>query len=396
MQETNMRKIAASVLTTLVAGLGSGCALAADGDGTLKIGGALRARYDYTFDNPQNVSKLSLDTFRLDVNYDSPGLYGSAQYRFYGGAYPYDYTSQVGRINFPAFAWLGYKLSEQTRVVAGLQQLPFGLMPYASSTFYQTLVNNIGLEDVHDLGVKVQHQWGAMDFQFGFYPRDGGSWAGTSRDGARYSVNVARADTGLAGGSSNQERNIMLGRWAYTLSGTGAERSEVGVSLLHSTLHNVDTGEDGNRAAYALHYAGSVGGLGILAEAGRQRMSPRNTSAQGNGSVSFGAFDGTFNVAAKGRFYSAEINYLLPGSFAAINTIKPYLNYSLFTKDQAGFKDSQRMIAGASFNAGPFFVYTEMRWGKNDPYTGDYANGAAAGGEDVWKKAFYANIGYYF
>ena len=90
MQETNMRKIAASVLTTLVAGLGSGCALAADGDGTLKIGGALRARYDYTFDNPQNVSKLSLDTFRLDVNYDSPGLYGSAQYRFYGGAYPYD------------------------------------------------------------------------------------------------------------------------------------------------------------------------------------------------------------------------------------------------------------------------------------------------------------------
>lgn len=50
----------------------------------------------------------------------------------------------------------------------------------------------------------------------------------------------------------------MLGRWAYTLSGTGAERSEVGVSLLHSTLHNVNTGEDGNRAAYGELIVGKV------------------------------------------------------------------------------------------------------------------------------------------
>lgn len=43
-------------------------ALAADADGQLKIGGALRARYDHSFDNAQNVSKLSFDTFRIDLN----------------------------------------------------------------------------------------------------------------------------------------------------------------------------------------------------------------------------------------------------------------------------------------------------------------------------------------
>ncbi len=86
----------------------------------------------------------------------------------------------------------------------------------------------------------------------------------------------------------------------------------------------------------------------------------------------------------------------MPGSYGPVSGITPYLNYSVFTKDKSGFKDSQRVIAGAHFSAGPLYIYTEMRWGRNDPYTGDYTNGAAAGGDDRWKKVFYANIGYYF
>ncbi|MBS0348096.1 MAG: hypothetical protein JSR69_16735 [Proteobacteria bacterium] len=367
-----------------------------DSAGKLKIGGALRARYDYTFDNANNVSKLSFDTFRIDVNYDSPTLYGAAQYRFYGSAYPYDYTKEVGRINFPTFAWLGYKVSEDTRVVAGLNQIPFGLLPFVSSTFYQTLVNNIGLEEVYNLGIKLQHKSGAWDMQLGFYPRDGGNWAGTSKDGDRYSVNVVHADNSLSGGSNNRERNQLVGRAAYTFQHSDSARSELGVSALHSTLHNADTNEDGSRNAYALHYGGKFGAFGVMAEAGRQNMTPRNPSATGDRTVTFGAYDGSFNVAAKGNFYSAEASYVLPWSFKAVSNITPYLNYSTFTKDDAGFRNSQRVIAGASFTAGPLFIYTEMRWGKNDPYTGDYANGAAAGGDNVWKKAFYANIGYYF
>ncbi len=373
-----------TVLVGIIAAVGNVSAQAADGDGQLKIGGALRARYDYTFDYAQNVSKLNFDTFRIDVNYDSSTFFGSAQYRFYGGAYPYDYTSQVGRINFPAFAWLGYKTSDSTRVVVGLNQMPFGLLPYASNTFYQTLINNVGLEDVHNLGAKVLYKSGSVDLQFGF-----------SKNGARYSVNVVDADSGVAGGSRNRERNIMVGRLAYALQHSANASSELGISALHSTLHNADTDDNGHRNAYALHYGGKFGPLGVLAEAGRQSMSPRNPAAD-NGSVTFGAFDGTFNVASKGDFYSAEVSYALPWVAGPVNQITPYLNYSAFIKDKSGFKNSERFIAGAHFNAGPLFVYTEMRWGKNDPYTGDYVNGAAAGGDDVWKKVFFANIGYYF
>ncbi|WP_418646862.1 hypothetical protein ACNQFN_14750 [Thauera butanivorans] len=106
----------------------------------------------------------------------------SAQYRFYGSAYPYGYTSRIGRINFPEWAWVGYKLGDDTRVVAGINQIPFGVLPYVSSTFYQTMVNAIGLEDVHNLGIRLQHTAGPLDVQLGFYPTDGGNWSGTSRD----------------------------------------------------------------------------------------------------------------------------------------------------------------------------------------------------------------------
>jgi hypothetical protein len=385
-----------AALAGLLIALGNGHVQAAEEDGQLKIGGALRARYDYSFDNDPNISKLSFDTFRIDVNYDSSTFFGSAQYRFYGGAHPYAYTDQIGRINFPAWAWIGYKVGQDTRVVAGINQVPFGLLPYVSSTFYQSLVNIIGLEDVHNLGAKVQHKFGPLDVQVGFYPKDGGDWAGTSRDANRYSVNVVKADSYLTDGSDNKERDLFVGRVAYKFEHGQDASSELGISALRSTLHNEDTDDDGTRKAYAVHYGGKFGALGILAEAGLQNMSPRNPSVVGNDTVTFGAYDGSFNVASKSKFYSAEVNYALPWTVGPVSGITPYLNYSVVTKDKSGFKDSQRVIAGAHFSAGPLFIYTEMRWGRNDPYTGDYVSGAAAGGEDKWKKAFYANIGYYF
>ena len=364
--------------------------------GKLKLNGAIRARYDYSFDYAENISKLSFDTFRLGLEYDSPTLFGAAQYRFYGGAFPYDNTRQIGRINFPVFAWLGYKLDDKNRIIAGLNQIPFGLLPYTTAAFYQSMVNAIGLEDVHNFGARYMLQTGPLDVQVGFYPVDGGDWAGTSRDAARYTVNAVHADQSLAGGSNNRERNMLVGRLAYTLQQTERARNELGISGLYSTLHNADTNRNGHRTAYAAHYAGQFAALGVRAEVGRQNMSARNPAAVGNSMITFGAYDGSYNVAAKGNFLSAEISYELPWTLGPINKVTPYLNYSAFMKDRSDFRDSRRLIAGAHFNAGPLFIQTELRFGRNDPMTGDYSNGAAAGGDGKLKRVFYANIGYYF
>ncbi len=367
-----------------------------DADGAWTFGGAIRARYDYRSYTDPTVSRISLDVIRVKANYDSSSWFAAGQYRFYGGAYPYDYTNEVGRINFPEFAYVGFKFSPEHRIVAGLNQVPFGLLPYASSTFYETIANVVGLEDVHNLGVKYQYTSGPLDLQLGFYPRDGGDWAGTSRDSNRYSVNVVDADSFVAGGSNNEERNLWVARAAYTFAHSEHSSSEVGLSAMHSTLRNRDTREDGERDAYALHYLGKFDRFGVMAEVARQDMAPRNPVAVGEDTVTFGAFDGSFNVASKGTVYSVDLSYAVDWKWRFISDVKPYVNYSIYAKDKSGFEDSERLLAGVQFAAGPLYIYTEYRLGRNDPYTGDFTQGAAAGGDDEWKRSLYMNVGYYF
>ncbi|MBI1905000.1 MAG: hypothetical protein HYS20_01975 [Rhodocyclales bacterium] len=367
-----------------------------DVDGAWTFGGAIRARYDYRPYADPSVSRISLDVIRVKANYESSSWFAAGQYRFYGGAYPYDYTNDVGRINFPEFAYAGFKFSPEHRIIAGLNQVPFGLLPYASNTFYETMANVVGLEDVHNLGVKYQYKSGPLDLQLGFYPRDGGNWTGTSSDSNRYSVNVVDADGYVTGGSNNEEQNLWVARAAYTFSHSERASSEVGLSAMHSTLRNRDTREDGDRDAYALHYLGQFDRFRVMAEVARQDMAPRNPGAVGMDTVTFGAFDGSFNVASKGTLYSVDLSYDVDWKWRFISDVKPYVNYSVYAKDKSGFKDSERLLAGVQFTAGPLYIYTEYRLGRNDPYTGDFTQGAGAGGENKWKRSLYMNFGYYF
>lgn len=365
-------------------------------DGKWRIGGAVRTRYDYVKNNQQDaISYFGIDTARLEADYTSSSWFGSMQYRFYGRFYPYQYENNFGRINFPVFAWAGYKFTPEHSLVAGINMIPFGL-PYDSSAFYQTLVNVGGLEDVHNLGIKYQYKQDNVYVDLGFYPRDGGNWSGTTEDSARYTVNVVKTGNELDNGTNNRERNQWVGRLGYVFHHAEKMRSEFGVSALYSSLRNSDTHQSGRRRAYALHYAGQYDAFGVMAQYARQNMSPRNPNGTSNDHVSFGAFDGAFNVAAKGDLYSLELNYTVPWSNEWIKDIKPYLSYSAFDKDVSTFKTSQRVIAGVQFANGPIFTYLEMRWGRNDPYTGDFTDGLAAGGSDAWNRAIHANIGYYF
>jgi len=175
---------ATSVVLALGALSGALPAQAADDSSGWKLGGAIRARYDYT----STASNLQFDTAWVSLNYDSPTWFGASQYRFY------QYYGHLGDTNYLTFGYVGYKIDDKQRVLAGLQQVPFGLLPYFGTTFYETIANPLGLEDVHNLGFKYQYQDDRWNVQAGFYPRDGGNWTGHSADSARYSVNLVQAD----------------------------------------------------------------------------------------------------------------------------------------------------------------------------------------------------------
>jgi len=359
----------------------------------LDIGGAVRARFDY--DPDRDIQKLSFDTFRIDVNYKSDTWIGSAQYRFYGESYPYDYTDSIGDVAFPSWAWVGYKFDEAQQVHVGINQVPFGLQPYFGTTFFEGLGNVVGLEDVHNLGVKYINDSPEWNLQAAYYATDGGQWEGTSRGGKSYSTNVADADDYVADGSDNSEKNMVVLRLARKLT-LGDWTSEAGGSFLTSTLENQDTGNDGRRTAFAAHYMGKNGPWGVQLQAARQQMTPENAGT--NKVVTFGGYDGTFNVAAKGNLYVGELSYDLPGTYWLVSGVRMYGNYSLFDKSESSFKDSQRFIAGTSFSFKDLWIAVEWLHGKNDPYIGgsSYTQSLGTGGSNQWENQLYTNIGYYF
>jgi len=360
----------------------------------LNLGGAVRARWDY--DPDRDIQKFGLDTVLLSAIYKSDTWIGDAQYRFYGRSYPYQYTKDYGDIQFAKFAWVGYKFNPDQQVQVGLNTVPFGLQPYFGSTFYETLGNVIGLEDVQQVGAKYVQQSGDWNLQAGYYLHPAWQGKGTSH-GVSYSSIVSQADSYVADGSDNKERNTLVLRVAKALD-LGPWKSEIGLSGLTSTLENRDTDNDGRRNAAAVHYLGKNGPWTVQLQAARQQMSPRNPGSEEL--VTLGGYDGTYNVASRGNLYVADLSYDVAGKylFDQISEVKLYANYSGFDKSASGFKTSERVILGTSFGLSKLWIATEWIFGKNDPYIGgsSYAQSLGAGGTNQWENQLYMNIGYYF
>ncbi|NBA93601.1 hypothetical protein [Pseudomonas sp. R5(2019)] len=392
MRLLDRRTFTAALLLPVLATLGTP-AFAVPINENLDIGGAIRARVDY--DPDQDLEKISFDTFFLTATYTSSSWIGATKYRFYGDAYPFKHTNKIGAISFPEYAWVGYRFNESQQVQAGLNKIPFGLQPYFGSTFFETLGNVIGLEDIQDLGIKYIQHSGDWNLQAGYYLRPIDQGQGTSRGGRTYSTSVAKADSYVENGSNNQERDIVVARLARNFK-LGDWQSEIGVSALTSTLENRDTHDSGRRNAQAVHYLGKNGPWGVQLQAARQDMQPRNPGS--DQLVTFGSYDATFNVAAKGNLYVADLSYDIAGKYGWFSGIKLYGNYSAFDKSEQGFDDSERFIVGTSFSLLDLWIAVEWLHGKNDPYIGgsSFTQSLGAGGSDQWENQLYANIGYYF
>ncbi|KPG96002.1 hypothetical protein AEQ67_18910 [Pseudomonas sp. RIT-PI-q] len=360
----------------------------------LDLGGAIRARIDV--DPDRDISELNFDTVFLTAKYNSDTWIGSAKYFFYGGAYPYRYTDRAGDISFAETAWIGYRFNPDQQIQVGLNKVPFGLQPFFGNTFYETLGNVIGLEDLAEMGAKYIQQSGDWNFQAGYYIRPAWQGKGTS-NGRTYSSVPSKADSYVANGSDNSERNTIALRVAKTLD-LGPWKSEIGVSGLASTLENNDTDNNGRRNAVAVHYVGKNGPWGLQLQAARQQMSPRNPGS--DELVTLGGYDGTYNVASRGNLYVADLSYDISGTylFDQISGVKLYTNYSAFDKSNNDFNTSERMILGTSFSISKFWVATELLFSKNDPYVGgsNYTQSLGAGGTDHWENQLFVDVGYYF
>ncbi|MEH3118215.1 MAG: hypothetical protein PGN25_11675 [Methylorubrum populi] len=383
--------------------------IAADGKWT--FGGAIRARVDANFNStnartgaPDTRSYFGFDTLILKAAYDSSTIFGAAQYRFYGGAYPYTreagYKSKFGEFNFLQFAYIGVKLTPTDSLSVGLQQVSFGLVPYFSTTFYETIGFVMGIEEVYNAGFKFSHVDKDYNYQIAYFPADGGNYFGISRDSARYSSNIVKADSYVAGGSNNAEQQMLVGRGEYTFYREADVTATIGASIWHSSVYNYNTAQFGTTQKEAIHFVGTYGPWTFRALGARIDIDPKNPGGR-NSLITIGGYDGSYNVAAKGFFFSGDLAYKFTPGIGPFSEIVPYVNYSAYYKDKVDYKDSERYIVGSAWtlrDISSVYVYTEIRFGRNDPYTGSgqYTQGLGAGGDNRYKTSFHMNIGYYF
>jgi len=371
--------------------------------GPLTVGGAIRFNYVHkSWQDAYRRGFFGLDTARLDLNYDDGRLIGSAQYRY--NHFP---EGQGGYWqHFLHHGWIGMRFADKSELHVGVDSNPFGLLPFASNNFYESIAFYTGLEDKYDAGVRYVSRPGPVAWQLAFFPRDGGSYGGggnTAAKSNRYSYNIVPDDDeqGFGTGQRDTERNTLVGRVAWQI-GAGGE-DEIGMSGLTGSIDN-GSGASTRRHAMALHVRATHGPIKLMLEALRYRYgtahAPRQTygGLDPNSFVMLGGFGYPFPVASKGDIYIANISHELAGSMGPFSGFKVYNDYSILRKRIGGYRDSVQNVTGVSFSSGKWTFYMDFMLGKHHPYLSPDLGGLAAASAQYggWSRRINLQAGYYF
>ncbi len=380
----------------------------------LSVGGAFRTNYIFT-DYESGTSPLGTDsrhewtwdTWRINVDAYNQGLQLSFEYRFY----------PTFNTHFIKYGWIGYRFDHQNNLQMGIVQVPFGLLTYASHSWWFQLPYYVGLEDDHQMGFNYTRESDDWTLNLAYFlhaePR------GTSEAGfgpfsaARYSYDVVPT----ADGNTNIERHQINLRAARNI-GAG----ELGISLQTHQVYNQVTEHTGNQYAIAGHYEGTWGNWGLKAQAIYYNFDDVRDDADNELSyVQMGAYGfGTYDVAAEAALYSIGLSYNFPVEWGPISNIQVYNDYTLMQKfneldfEETEFKVSQQNVLGALVTAGSIFAYFDVAMGSNHPWLTEAFGGNALGtgrGENFrepvtqdnpldddpgWNVRFNINLGYYF
>ena len=411
--------------------------------GSLRFNALFRS-YGEQADKTLGDGGFTFDTFRIGAN----GSYGGLIFDSELAVYP----ESFGGV-FLQKGWVGYEFSDARQVQVGVSQVPFGIQPYASSSWFFNSTYYVGLEDDYDAGIKAILQPGNWDIQGGYYMNAEQTDFFAGSNFGRYSYDVVpvssfppfgdapEADandvTGVSGyevvpgvdGGGNSlrppiaEANQFNVKVAYSLGHGDLGFTKVGVSGQRGQLKNLSTGDTDWHAAYAGHVHGRYGGLGLKLEVAQQELNPpltdqdrnvfqnaQRTENQDGDNVSgvdyaaddfvvMGAYNFPQRVAAEHTVYSSSISYRIPVDAGPISQVKPYYDFSAVTKNVDGWNDNATHDIGFLTTAGPLFVYTDLNISKGHPFNhpgAKFAGVMAENNDGEWRTAFNVNIGIYF
>ncbi len=356
--------------------------------GAVTVSGTLRANYqDKDYGETASDQKLKFDAAILNVAYESPDWFGKFQYRCYQYDTLCDFSTLVQ-------AYAGYRLNSTDNITLGLQPIPFGPGRYWDTSFYAGINNTMGLQDALNLGVNYHFETpSATKIDLAYFATDGGNYHGTSKDSARYTANLVSSSDPLK--TDLNEKNMWMARVDQDLKflSTDNLKVSVGGSYWYSDIENKKTSADGERNTWALFNRINYKNLNIVLTGGKQSIT--NKDALNPNSSTFGSFDGEYDIANEGYFYTVDTSYTFKNVRDSLN-VTPYVVFSGFNKKEQGFDDSQRNIVGVAWDYKNVSLYTEYLMSKNDPFVGGTGNSLAAGDDGKWNKLLNLMLVYNF
>jgi hypothetical protein len=365
---------------------------------SVDVGGSIRFNTlfrdygtDFSSDQKLRDGGFTFDTFRINASGSYGRLLFDTEYAIYPDAF--------GGL-FIHHGWVGYNVSDAVQAQVGVSQVPFGIQPYASSSWFFNNTYYVGLEDDYDAGIKLMYQTGPWDVQAAYYLNaEGNSFYG-GNDAQRYSYDVVSSTPGglSQAGRGISEENQFNGKVAYAFNHGDLGFTKVGVSGQYGRLLNEGNGETDSHYAYAGHVQGRYGAFGAKLEVAQQTFHPPGVADEEF--VTMGAYNGAYRVASEHTVYSSSVSYRVPVDLGPISQVKPYYDFSAVTKNVEGWNDNVSHITGFLTSAGPLFVYTDLIISKghpfNQPFDGSFGTIMAQQADNEWRTAFNLNIGLYF
>ena len=355
-------------------------------EGELKLSGFLRAKYEDKSWS-KNDQKLTFDAAKINIDYESSLIFGHIEYRCYQYENLCDFSALVD-------AYLGYKINETDKVTVGLQNMPFGPGRFWESNIYGSIVTQVGLEDVHNVGINYRtNLFSNTDVDLGFFPIDGGQYHGKSVDSARYSSNFVKPDPNSEIQTYLKEENMWIARVNHKFKFDDPDFSaSLGGSYWFSNIKNKTDNDTGRHKAWALFGQLVYQGFQVTLTGGYNKIDNKDP-LNPNISVA-GSFDYYNYLANEGNFYTADISYTFK-DVGKIGKITPYAMYSAYDK-KVGYKTSTRNILGVSVDHKNLGFTAEYIVGKNDLLIGGNEYSLVQGNDDKTQYLLKMTAAYFF
>jgi len=345
----------------------------------IKIGGALRLNYSWKNYDQENMDRLGdfgFELFRLNADIDYKDIFFSVEYRWYGD------------FNAIHHGYFGYHLSDHSSIQIGIHQVPFGILPYASHSFWFNATYYLGFEDDYDAGIKFIYDSKLWNIQGAFYKNP--EYIDSERYG-RYSFDLVTDDI-----QTNQEINQFNLRSVYKWKLNEDLIMRLGASIEAGQIYNKTTEEKGNRHAFALHNNMFYKNWNLHFQWIDYEFNPQNPEGLSDDTIQFGAFMYPFMVSSKADVYTFNVANEININRKYLDKIKLYVNMSMVRPKQGYGSDSKQIVLGTTLIKRGLYAYFDYIFGQNMWFSGGPGIGLEHPEDQDWNSRLNINFGYYF